>query len=254
MDTIKINKGKTKMVAHAGLFGLETANTNAGFIAAGNRSYWGVECDVRVAKDGLVVIHNDSTEGFAPTAMLMSESTVEQIQSIMLYERPFFHTMEDYGIKPGIKAPRSDLRIPTLQEYIRICKAYGKVCVTELKHPMTPETIREVVEAFREQEYLDKVVFISFFWENLTEIRKHLPKCPVQFLTDEKHEFTDAFLDKVAEQGFDLDVHIFTTTKELVERIHARGIALNVWTCDWTDKAEDLVEWGVDYITSNILE
>ena len=84
MDTIKINKKNTKMVAHAGLFGMETANTNAGFIAAGNRSYWGVECDVRVAKDGLVVMHNDSTEGFAPTTMIMSESTVEQIQTVVL--------------------------------------------------------------------------------------------------------------------------------------------------------------------------
>ena len=53
MDTIKIEKKQVRMVAHAGLFGLETANTNAGFIAAGNRSYWGVECDVRVAKDGV---------------------------------------------------------------------------------------------------------------------------------------------------------------------------------------------------------
>lgn len=254
MDTIKINKGNTQMVAHAGLFGLETANTNAGFIAAGNRSYWGVECDVRVAKDGLVVIHNDSTEGFAPQTLLMSESTVEQIQSIMLYERSFFHTMEEYGLTPGIKAPRSDLRIPTLQEYIRICKHYGKVCVTELKHSMTPETIAEVVAAFREQDYLDSVVFISFYWENLVEIRKHLPNCPVQFLTDEKQEFTDEFLNKVAAHGFDLDIHIFTTTKELVERIHERGIKVNVWTCDWTDKAERLVEWGVDYITSNIFE
>lgn len=254
MDTIKIDKKNVKMVAHAGLFGMETANTNAGFIAAGNRSYWGVECDVRVAKDGLVVIHNDSTEGFAPETIIMSESTVEQIQQVVLYERSFFHTMEDYGLTPGIKAPRSDLRIPTLQEYIRICKAYDKVCVTELKHAMTPETIAQVVECFREQDYLDKVVFISFFWDNLTEIRKHLPKCPVQFLTDENHVFTDEFLDKVAACGFDLDIHIFTTTKELVDRIHEHGIKLNVWTCDWVDKAQNLVEWGVDYITSNIIE
>ena len=254
MDTIKINKKKTKMVAHAGLFGLETANTCAGFIAAGNRSYWGVECDVRVAKDGLVVIHNDSTEGFAPETVIMSESTVENIQKIALYERHFFHSMEDYGITPRINEPRSDLRIPTLQEYISICKHYDKVCVTELKHAMTPETIADVVAAFREQDYLENVVFISFFWENLVQIRKLLPDCPVQFLTDEKYDFTDEFLDKVAQNGFDLDIHIFTTTRELVERIHARGIALNVWTCDWVEKAENLVAWGVDYITSNILE
>ena len=254
MDTIKIHKGNTKMVAHAGLFGLETANTNAGFIAAGNRSYWGVECDVRVAKDGLVVIHNDSTEGVSPQLLLMSESTVEQIQGIMLYERFFFHAMEEYGLTPGIKEPRSDLRIPTLQEYIRICKHYGKVCVAELKHAMSPETIADVVAAFREQDYLDSVVFISFYWENLVEIRKHLPNCPVQFLTDEKQKFTDEFLNEVAAHGFDLDISISTTTKELVERIHDRGIKVNVWTCDWLDKAEQLIEWGVDYVTSNILE
>jgi glycerophosphoryl diester phosphodiesterase len=254
MDTIKINKQNTKMVAHAGLFGLETANTCAGFIAAGNRSYWGVECDVRVAKDGLVVIHNDSTEGFAPETVIMSESTVEHIQKVALYKRHFFHSMEDYGITPRINPPRSDLRIPTLQEYISICKHYDKVCVTELKHAMTPETIADVVAAFREQDYLENMVFTSFFWENLVQIRKLLPDCPVQFLTDEKYDFTDEFLDKVAQNGFDLDIHIFTTTRELVERIHARGIALNVWTCDWVDKAENLVAWGVDYITSNILE
>ena len=254
MDTIKFEKKNVKMVAHAGLFGLETANTNAGFIAAGNRSYWGVECDVRVAKDGLVVIHNDSTEGFAPVTMHMSESTVEQIQTVTLYERAFFHTMQSYGITPQIKAPRSDLRIPTLSEYISICKHYGKVCVTELKHPMTPETIAQVVAAFAAEDYLDSVVFISFYPENLTEIRKHLKDCPVQYLTDEKQVFTDAFLDVVAAQGFDLDIHIFTVTRELVERVHARGIKLNVWTCDWVDRAEQLALWGVDYITSNILE
>ena len=42
MDTIKLYTGKTQMVAHAGLMGMESANTNAGFIAAGNRSYWGL--------------------------------------------------------------------------------------------------------------------------------------------------------------------------------------------------------------------
>ena len=53
MDTIKINKQSTLMVAHAGLSGMEAENTCASFIAAGNRSYWGIECDLRCAKDGL---------------------------------------------------------------------------------------------------------------------------------------------------------------------------------------------------------
>lgn len=254
MDTIKLYTGKTQMVAHAGLMGMESANTNAGFIAAGNRSYWGVECDVRVAKDGLVIIHNPTTAGVSPVELSVEDHTVAELQSIPLYDRPFFYGMEEYGLTPGSTEVRADLRIPTLEEYVRICKRYDKICVLELKHPMIPETIAAVAEQFRALDYVDGVVFISFYWDNLVEIRKCLPGCTVQFLTDDKQVFTEEFLDKVAASGFDLDIHIFTTTRELVERIHARGLKVNVWTCDWPDRFRQLVEWGVDYITSNIIE
>lgn len=254
MDTIKIQKKNTRMVAHAGLMGMETSNTCAGFIAAGNRTYWGIECDVRVAKDGMAVIHNPTTAGVSPVELSVADSTLAELQSIPLYDRPFFYGMEEYGLTPGGNETRADLRIPSLEEYIRLCKRYGKICVLELKHPMDDETLAYVAEAYRKLDYTEGVVFISFYWENLTGIRKHLPACPVQFLTDEKREFTDEFLDAVAAEKFDLDIHIFTTTKELVDRIHGRGILVNVWTCDWMDRAEQLVEWGVDFITTNIFE
>ena len=182
MDTIKMNTGKTQMVAHAGLMGMESANTNAGFIAAGNRTYWGIECDVRVAKDGMAVLHNPTTAGISPVEMTVADHTVAELQSIPLYDRPFFYGMEEYGLTPEV---RSDLRIPSLEEYIRICKRYGKICVLELKHPMEADAIAYVAEQYRKLDYVGGVVFISFYWENLTEIRKHFPNCTVQFLTDE---------------------------------------------------------------------
>ena len=38
MDTIRVKeKGKTQMVAHRGLSGIELENTMASFVAAGNR-------------------------------------------------------------------------------------------------------------------------------------------------------------------------------------------------------------------------
>lgn len=254
MDTIKMHTGTTCMVAHAGLMGMETANTAAGFIAAGNRSYWGIECDLRVAKDGLAVIHNPTTAGISPVELSVAEHTLAELQSIPLYDRPFFYGMEDYGLTPGGTEVRSDLRIPSLAEYIRICKRYCKICVLELKHPMDAETIAYVVDQYRALDYLHGVVFISFYRENLTEVRRHLPDVPVQLLTDEKQVFTDEFLDEIAAKKFDLDIHIFTTTRELVDRIQARGIQVNVWTCDRPDKAQQLVAWGVDFITTNVIE
>ena len=47
MDTIKIcTENKPLMIAHQGGSGLELGNTNAAFVAAGNRSYFGIETDV----------------------------------------------------------------------------------------------------------------------------------------------------------------------------------------------------------------
>jgi len=39
-----------------------------------------------------------------------------------------------------------------------------------------------------------------------------------------------------------------------VDAFHAAGIKINCWTVDSVADAERLADWGVDYITSNILE
>ena len=52
MQTVKIKKSKTKMIAHRGLSGIEPQNTSIAFAAAGNRSYFGIETDVHITKDG----------------------------------------------------------------------------------------------------------------------------------------------------------------------------------------------------------
>ena len=54
MNTIKIKKSLTQLVAHRGLSGIETENTNAAFVAAGNRSYYGIETDIQRTKDGVL--------------------------------------------------------------------------------------------------------------------------------------------------------------------------------------------------------
>ena len=52
MNTVKIDKQGVRMIAHRGVSGLETENTAAAFIAAGNRTYWGIETDVHLTADG----------------------------------------------------------------------------------------------------------------------------------------------------------------------------------------------------------
>ena len=62
VDTIHIDSGNVKMIAHRGLSGLERENTNAAFVAAGMRSYFGIETDIHRTADGqFVVFHDDTT-------------------------------------------------------------------------------------------------------------------------------------------------------------------------------------------------
>ena len=119
METIRISKGKTQMVAHAGLGGLEMANTNAGFIAAGNRSYYGIETDVHITKDKeVVVVHDDNMLRISGVDMVVEESTLAELQQLTLYDEPFFYEMEKYGVRVQKGIRRSDLHTPSLRHYM----------------------------------------------------------------------------------------------------------------------------------------
>ena len=239
MDTIKYNKNATKTVAHRGLSGIETENTNAAFVAAGNRSYYGIETDIHRTADGrFVVCHDDDLKRVAGEDIAVETSTLADLQRVVLFD------------KDGTKG-RADLRVSVLENYIGICKKYGKHCVLELKSDFTEEEIAKIIDIIKGFDYLENVTFISFGYGNLVKIRKILPAQSVQFLFS---RFTDEIIERVIAARIDVDVYYKVLTKELIDLLHANGRVVNCWTVDDAEAAERLSAWGVDYITSNILE
>ena len=90
MDTIKFNKKQVKMVAHRGASGLERENTVPAFVAAGNRSYFGVETDVHKTADGLyVIIHDETTSRVSRGAVNIhvEENPYEAVRHIVLPDK-----------------------------------------------------------------------------------------------------------------------------------------------------------------------
>ena len=240
MDTIKVNKGTVKMVAHRGASGLELENTNTAFVVAGNRTYYGIETDVHVTKDEqIAVFHDDNLKRVAGVDLVVEESTLAELQSVPLFD----------GKVPG--QFRTDLRIPILAEYISICKKYDKKAVLELKNQMEPKHITQIVNIIKEQDYLESVIFISFSWENCVELRKQLPEQKIQFLIS---TFPDDLIERLVNAKLDLDIYYKALTAENVKALHEAGIEVNCWTVDQPEDAEKLIAYGVDYITSNILE
>ena len=239
-NTIKIQNQNVKMVAHRGLSGLERENTCRAFIAAGNREkYFGIETDVHRTSDGkYVTIHDGNTGRVSPVNIEIVTSTFEQVRNVLLTDM-------------NGEADRADIRIPTLEEYISLCKKYGKIAVLELKVNYEEEQVEEIIQIIKEMDYLDETVFISFYREPLVIVRKLLPKQKIQYLTDNINEEIINFLK---EYNFDIDVAYIAINKDSIKMLKDANVEVNVWTVDSADIAYELIELGVDYITTNILE
>jgi len=236
--TVRIEKKHVQMIAHRGLSGLERENTCAAFVAAGNRSYFGIETDIHKTKDGqFIVFHDDSTLRLTDLDWNVEERTLVELRALRLRDT-------DGKI-------RGDLLLPTLPEYIRICKKYEKTAVLELKNPFQRKDIVAVVETIRQEGWLKNTVFISFDLGNMIHLRKLLPEQPLQYLVK---ELTDEVKATLVEYALDLDIKYSNLTADQVEELHRMGRKVNVWTVDDPKIAVLLVQMGVDYITTNILE
>lgn len=248
MNTIKIERGNTRMIAHRGVSGLETENSIPAFVAAGNRSYYGVETDTHVTDDGrFVVIHDDNTGRVAWEDINVERACYEQIRRVRLKD---LYSGEMNGAGGGGER-REDLLIPNLEEYVGICRKYEKECILELKNEFSMEHIRRVVEVIRGMKYLEHVTFITFSLNNIRNMRELLPEQSLYYLTC---EYNGEILAALKQYRVNLDIYYEALTREIVEELHREGILVNCWTCDNKEEAERLVCWGVDFITTNILE
>ena len=135
MNTVKFNKYNTKMVAHRGVSKLECENTVPAFVAAGNRSYYGIETDVHITEDGKFILHHDDT---AYRLTGIENLNIEQSEYDYLRSVPLISPIE------GDEA-RKDLRMPALEEYISVCRKYEKFAVLELKNPMPDAAIEALL-------------------------------------------------------------------------------------------------------------
>ena len=229
------------MIAHRGLSGVESENTIDAFLLATKYPYYGIETDLHVTLDNKYIIsHDDSLKRMCNVDMIIEESYFEDLRKIKVLNKDNTFTKEMY--------------LPTLSEYISICKSANMVAVLELKNEMKEENIIEIVGIINSMNYLEHTTFISFAKENIIRLKKNFPNINTQFLSvvDTEEKKLDA-VNFAIKYHCDLDLHFNGITDEFVKLCHDNNILLNVWTVDDESLAKDLITMGVDFITSNIL-
>ncbi len=239
MQTVKLEGKKPRMIAHRGLSLLEKENTMAAFIAAGNRSYYGIECDIHPTADGVfVVCHDENLKRVSGVDINVEKSTYAQVQQVQLWD------LESEVCRPH-------LRVPTLEEYIRCCKKYEKIAVVEFKNQFSFADVEKVLAIIGQIGYLEHCVFISFFVENLRYVRRLQPAAKVQLLLE---AYDEAAIQTMLAEKMDLDIYYGALDREKVDFLHEHNVTVNVWTVNSKATAQALADMGVDQITTDILE
>ena len=235
MDSIKLtNKNKPLMIAHRGLSGIKLENTNEAFKLAAEHSYFGIETDVHVTKDNkFIVCHDDNLLRTSGVDMVIEHSLYDDLRKIKLYNGEY---------------------LPDLEDYINICKSSNKIAVLELKNSMTRENLKLCLDTIEALNYIDNTIIISFDPHNIVQVNE-LSNVKTQFLCNLNNMLEQYFAIYLAKhQGCDVDVNYVNCTKFFVDEAHKNGVKVNVYTVDTVEAANRMIEYGVDYITTNILE
>ena len=240
MNTIKFdNKENIKMIAHRGISGIECENTCPAFVAAGLKSYYGIETDVQVTLDGkFIIVHDSDLKRIAGLDIGVMTSNFDDLRAIR------FSSIDG-------TVPRTGLYLPSLEEYLSICKKYGKEAYLEICAISLYDHVIGIASTVEQMGVMDSTTFISFNHSNLTDLRSSYPHAKAQLLTGDIGKDNIAF---ILENNIDAGIYYPNLTKEFVDLMHANGRIVNVWTVDTLEDAERMRDMGVDVITSNIIE
>ena len=237
------------IVGHRGSqWGVE--NTRAAFINGAEAGAWGLECDIRVTADGTFVIsHDDSYKRLGGSETKIADMSTQDVLATRL-------THKRHGITyAGTPC--------TLGEFLDICNERNVVPVIEVKvstsiHSNTGaedgavfDGIPALINLIEQKDCSDRAVIISFMPGVVDFIHRHYPDITVQVLAGDDDGTIDQWVDWCIEHKMDLDAVHTLVTKQAVERMHAAGLKVNVWTVDKVEDFNRVKKMGVDFITTN---
>ena len=228
--------------AHRGFSSIYPENTLSAFKAAIDSGADGIETDIHLSRDGVIVITHDEN--------IKRVSNGEGMVKDMSYEELLKY---DFGSWKNKRFKGE--KIPTLLELLDLIEGTDMVLNIEIKmgFVMYPEIEEKALALVTERGMLDRVIFSSFNHYSLDKIKKLNPSAKVAPLYSEgifePHNYAKT-----------LDAYAIHPSKSvifmpIVEECHKLKIKVNVWTVDKITTAKKLEKMGVDaIITNNPLE
>lgn len=234
-DYVNIYPTHTKIVAHRGYWNIEggAQNSISGLLAADDIGTWGCEFDIWQTADGVIMLNHDN----AINGVYIQSSNYSSLKDFTLPNGESYPLLRDYLMAYKEKCNKTKLILEIKQHY----SDYRKARAT-----------RAAIAMIKELGLNDYVEYISFDQYSCDEVLKQNPDAKVAFLSS-------GFVD-VAEcarrgyAGIDLHYSVYQANPGLVEQAHELGLEVNAWTVNDEAAIRQMIDLGVDIITTDYPE
>ncbi len=230
-STIMMN-AQTQIIAHRGYWQTTPSTSENSLKAlenAQNLKIYGSEFDVRMTKDGVLVINHDEHHG----NLEISETTFAELEKMKLSNGENFPTLKDY-LKQGKKDKALKL-------------------IVEIKPAKTPELenelVKKTIQIVKEAKLDSQSEFISFSLNVCKEIKKVDPTFKVQYL---EGNLSPQQIKAEGLDGIDYHYSVFEKNPTWIAQANALGLITNSWTVNDIEVSNKLKSQGIDFITTNI--
>jgi glycerophosphoryl diester phosphodiesterase len=224
------------VIAHRGDKANAPENTLAAFKLAADKGADAIEFDVKCTMDGQVIVIHDQTVD-------RTTNGTGDISKIP------FAALRDLDAGAWFSAQFSGERLPTLDEVFETVgkRLHMNVELTNYASP-GDDLVPKVVELVKKHAVQEHTIFSSFLARNLKQARLLMPEIPRGLLT--LPGLLGLWGRTFGWRGdyFALHPYLAEVTPGLVNRVHAAGKWLNVWTVNDGEDLKKMIGLGVDAI------
>ena len=231
IDEPEILTPKVRVIAHRGFWQSRGAAQNS-IVSLENAEgigVYGAEFDVHLTADSVPIVFHDITV----KKMKIQEINYAAIQQIAL---------------------ANGEKIPTLREYLEAARRTKRIrLILELKPHATPQrnrlAARMVVDLVREKKLQHRTDYISFNLDAAREFIRLAPEAEVYYLNGELSP------EQLKQEGFaGLDYHysVMRKNRQWFNDAKRLGLGINIWTVNDTTLMREMIDAGVDFITTDI--
>jgi glycerophosphoryl diester phosphodiesterase len=241
--------------AHRGGAALRPENTLAAFDHGMRLGADGLELDVHLARDGVVVVHHDATlERTTGSRGAVGDYTADELAAVDA----------GYWFSPGIDGGSpaeypfrgQGMGVPTLSAVL--ARYPSARLIIELKSN-DPELARRTIEVVRRADAVDRVALGSFHWRVLHEARTCEPRIPTGAAREETRwalyrSYVRWPLGRTRYRELQVPEQSGATTivtPRFIAHAHRAGLPVKVWTVNAAADMRRLLAWGADAIISD---